>query len=603
MRHMASQTDDNAKADWRVIRGLFPYLWSYRGRVLFALLLLVCAKASNVLIPVSLKYIVDALDQSQLPPEAVSMLTPMAIPLALVIGYGALRFSAVLFGELRDAVFGRVAERTLSEISIKLFNHLHRLDLSFHLERKTGALSRDMERGTSGISFLLRSIVFSVAPIVIELIMVAWILAVTTDPVFAVVVVAGVVSYVVFSVWMTNKRSRFVRRANTEDSKANTRAIDSLLNFETVKYFNNEAYEAERYQQDLRRREDAKVTNHLGLAALNSGQALIIAVSVTAVMYLAAARVASGAMTLGDLAMVNAFLLQVFMPLNILGFIYREVRRCLIDVESMFKLLGHRSKLTICPQPLAVADDFDALRFDRVSFSYDGRRKVLNNVSFDIPKGSKVALVGSSGSGKSTLGRLLFRFYDVDSGAVRFGDENINQLDVDDWRQQLGVVPQDTVLFNETLGANLRYGDPTCSDEELAEAIAHADLTQFIAKLPDGLETMVGERGLKLSGGEKQRVSIARMLLKKPQIMIFDEATSALDSRSEQSILAALASVAKDHTSLVIAHRLSTIVDADNIVVLHEGRVVEQGSHQQLLALKQHYFAMWNLQQQSQQSD
>ncbi|ROS04843.1 ATP-binding cassette subfamily B protein [Sinobacterium caligoides] len=590
----SGDSQESQQADWRVISSLIPYLMVYPVRVIFALLLLVVAKGANVLIPVVLKYIVDHLDRSGLP-ESVT--TVVAVPVALVLAYGALRFSAVLFGELRDAVFGRVAERSLSAIGLKLFQQLHSLDLDFHLSRKTGAITRDMERGISGISFLLRSLVFSVAPIIIELIMVGWVLAATTTLSYALVVIAGVVSYVVFSVWATHKRSRFVRKANVEDSRANTRAVDSLLNFETVKYFNNEAYEADLYRENLRRREDAKVHNHLGLALLNSGQALIIALSVTLVMYMAATQVAAGEMSLGDLAMVNAFMLQVFMPLNILGFIYREVRRCLIDVESMFKLMTHRPKIVDCADAINADEGFDGISVSDIHFSYDGQRKVLDGVSFEVPKGKKVALVGASGSGKSTLGRLLFRFYDVDQGRISCAGRDIRQLKLASWRQLLGVVPQDTVLFNDTLGNNIRYGNPASDEAELTQVLAHADLADFIGRLPEGLDTQVGERGLKLSGGEKQRVSIARMLLKKPRIMLFDEATSSLDSRSEQAILQAFSNVAKEHTSLVIAHRLSTIIDADNIVVLDQGKVVEQGTHQQLLSQQGYYYSLWQLQQ------
>ncbi len=595
MRHRAYTEDDDAvaEANWKVIFGLIPYLAVYKWRVLLALLLLVVAKLANVLVPVVLKYIVDNLDKAGVDSAVASVI---AVPLALVLAYGALRFSSVFFSELRDAVFGRVAENSLSAIGVKLFAHLHSLDMSFHLSRKTGAVTRDMERGVTGISFLLRSLVFSLAPIVLELIMVAWVLAVTTEWQFAVVVVVGVVGYVTFSVWMTHKRTRYIRKANVEDSRANTRAVDSLLNFETVKYFNNEQYEVDRYREDLRRREDAKVQNHLGLAILNSGQALIIAVSVTVVMYMAASNVVAGTMSLGDLAMINAFMLQVFMPLNVLGFIYREVRRCLIDVESMFKLMAQQSHLNRRAEE-DIDQTINDIVFDNVSFSYDGRREVLHDVSFSIKRGQKVALVGSSGSGKSTLARLLFRLYDVNDGEIRCNGKNIQRLNIDQWRQTIGVVPQDTVLFNDTLGSNIRYGDPSIGDAELQQVIDYADLDRLVRRLPDGLETQVGERGLKLSGGEKQRVSIARMLLKKPALLLYDEATSSLDSGSEQAILTALHTVSHQRTSLVIAHRLSTVTDADTIVVLDAGKVVEQGSHRELLDQQGQYFKLWQLQQ------
>lgn len=591
------QTSSTTSHDWRVIARLVPYILRFPWRVGLALLLLIGAKAANVAVPVSLKHIVDSLDPSL---QAASLI---AVPLALVLAYGVLRFSSVFFGELRDAVFARVAEKSLSAVSLTVFKHLHTLDLEFHLNRRTGGISRDMERGNNGISFLLRSVVFSVVPVLIEVILVAILLAKTADPVFAVIVLAGVCLYVVYSVWMTNRRTRYIRAANTLDSEANHRAVDSLLNYETVKYFNNESYEARRYNDDLQRREDAKVVNLYSLAVLNTGQALIIAASITLVMYLASSEVAAGDMTLGDLAMVNAFMIQVFIPLNILGFVYREVRRALTDVEAMFSLLDVTPEIVDDPEAKPWRRDMDGVEFRDVHFAYHPERPILNGLSFTVPAGHRVAIVGSSGAGKSTLARLLFRFYQPQSGNILVGGEDISGLQQDSWRAALGVVPQDTVLFNETIYNNILYGKPGASDEEIDEVIGHAHLEKFIASLPDGLETKVGERGLKVSGGEKQRLAIARMLLKKPAILIFDEATSSLDSASEYAILEALREVSRDHTTLVIAHRLSTVVDADKIIVLDKGKVAEEGSHQQLLDLKGRYYQMWQLQQSQPEQD
>ena len=579
--------------DWRVIARLLPFLWRYKGRVGIALLLLMVAKLAGVAVPVSLKYIVDALDVSRLDTAG----QVLVVPLSMVLAYGALRFGSVFFGELRDALFARVAERTLSEISLEVFRHLHRLDLAFHLDRRTGGISRDMERGTNGISFLLRSVVFSVVPILIEVLMVAVILALTTDAVFAVIVLSGVAAYVLFSVWMSNRRTALIRTANLRDSDANHRAVDSLLNFETVKYFNSEAYEARRYREELQHREDAKVVNYYSLSLLNAGQALIIAASVTLVMWLAATRVAGGEMSLGDLAMVNAFMIQVFVPLNILGFVYREIRRTLTDVEAMFGLLDIQPSINDKPAATHCRPGMDGIQFDRVSFAYHPDRPILQDLSFSVAPGEKVAIVGASGAGKSTLVRLLFRFYDVDGGAIRMGGVDIRDLTLDSWRGSLGVVPQDTVLFNDTLEQNIHYGRPAADRTEVAEVVRLAHLQQFVESLPDGLQTRVGERGLKLSGGEKQRVAIARMLLKRPVIMLFDEATSSLDSGSEHAILQALEEVSAQHTALVIAHRLSTIVDADKILVLDGGRVAESGTHEQLIMARGQYWRMWQLQQ------
>lgn len=581
-----------SNVDWSVLVKLVPYLWQFRARVGLALSLLILAKLANVGVPVSLKYIVDALDKS-IAVQAV------AVPVAMVLAYGALRFSSVLFGELRDAVFGRVAERTLSRLGLTVFDHLHRLDLEYHLSRKTGGLSRDIERGTNGVSFLLRSLVFSVVPILVEVALVIGIFALQFDLVFVWITLFAVVLYISFSVVVTNWRTEFVRTANMKDSQANTRAIDSLLNYETVKYFNNEHYESELYASNLREREQAKVTNHLSLAALNSGQALIIAGSIALMMLIAAYQVQDGQMTLGDLAMINALMIQVFIPLNALGFVYREMKRALADVEGMFEILDLTPAIQDRDGAQALPAGADGIRFDNVCFAYHPERPILKNVSFTVPAGKKVAIVGPSGAGKSTIARLLFRFYEVNSGDIFIGDHAIRDLTQDSLRAVIGVVPQDTVLFNDTLRENVRYGRPDASEQEILDASEHAMLSAFIAKLPKGYDTMVGERGLKVSGGEKQRIAIARTLLKRPRIFLFDEATSSLDSRTEQAINQSLQLIACDHTTLVIAHRLSTVVDCDEIIVLEDGEIVERGTHDDLLKQPGRYQDMWRVQMHS----
>ncbi|WP_233716793.1 ABCB family ABC transporter ATP-binding protein/permease [Ketobacter alkanivorans] len=581
-----------SNVDWRVLAKLVPYLWLFRIRVGFALVLLIIAKLANVGVPVSLKYIVDSLDKS-LAVQAV------AVPVAMVFAYGILRFSSVLFGELRDAVFGRVAERTLSRLGLTVFEHLHRLDLEYHLSRKTGGLSRDIERGTSGVSFLLRSLVFSVVPILVEVALVIAIFALQFDLIFVWITLFAVVVYIGFSVVVTNWRTEFVRAANMKDNQANTRAIDSLLNYETVKYFNNEHYESKLYAANLLEREQAKVTNHLSLAALNSGQALIIASSIAVMMLIAAYQVQDGLMTLGDLAMINALMIQVFIPLNALGFVYREMKRALADVEGMFDILDVTPAIQDSDHAEALPVGADGIRFDNVSFSYHPDRPILKNVSFTVPAGKKVAIVGPSGAGKSTIARLLFRFYEANEGDIYIGDHAVRDLTQDSLRAAIGVVPQDTVLFNDTLQENIRYGRPDASEQEILDASQHAMLSAFIEKLPKGYNTLVGERGLKVSGGEKQRIAIARTLLKRPRIFLFDESTSSLDSRTEQAINQSLQKIARDHTTLMIAHRLSTVVDCDEIIVLEEGEIVERGSHDDLLKQSGRYQDMWRVQMHS----
>jgi ATP-binding cassette subfamily B protein len=545
------------------------------------------AKLANVTVPLALKFIVDHFD------GAGTREVLITVPLALLVAYGLLRFSATLFGELRDAVFVRVAERAMRRAALEVFQHLHRLELGFHLSRQTGGLSRDIERGTTGISFLLRFMVFNILPTLIEILLVAVILLIAVGPVFMFTVFGAIAVYVAYSVWITEWRTRFVREANLRDNESNTRAIDSLLNYETVKYFGNERFEAERFDEGLAAWETARMKNVLSLVLLNSGQALIIAAAITVMMILAANQVAAGTMTVGDLVMVNAYMIQLFIPLNFLGFVYREIRQSLANIERLFGLLEKPVKVQDLPGAPDLKVTAGAVRFEDVHFRYHPERAILQGVSLEIPAGHKVAVVGASGAGKSTLSRLLFRFYDVDQGRITVDGQDIREVTQDSLRRAIGVVPQDTVLFNESIAYNIAYGRPDATPDEILEAVRLAHLDDFISRLPKGLDTVVGERGLKVSGGEKQRIAIARMLLKDPPILVFDEATSSLDSGSEKAILAALNEVAARRTTLVIAHRLSTVMDADNIVVLEHGRVIEQGTHAQLLEREGTYHRLW----------
>ncbi|MCL1065886.1 ABC transporter ATP-binding protein/permease [Shewanella olleyana] len=576
------------KLNWQVVRLLWPYLFEFKGRIFLAMLCLIVAKLASVGLPFILKDLVDSLDGQKT--AAI-----VAVPVALVIAYGSVRFLNVIIGEIRDTLFGRVTERAIRRLGLAVFEHLHRLDLDFHLDRRTGGLSRDIERGTSGISFLMRFMVFNIVPTLLEISLVIIIFFFNYGIGFALITLVAVVAYIGYSVVATEWRTGFVRDAANADSLSNTRAVDSLLNYETVKYFNNERYESDRYDSALEQWEVAKRKNRLSLFALNAGQALIIAVAMTAMMWLAAYEVTAGNMTLGDFVLINAFMMQLFIPLNFLGFVYREIRGALANIERMFGLLDKVPAIKDSPQASDVVPTKGELSFNNICFNYD-ERPILKDVSFTIPAGQKVAVVGESGAGKSTLIKLLFRFYDVDSGAIKIDGQDIQQLTQQALRQSIAIVPQDTVLFNDTIYNNILYGRPTASDDELREAVKLANLTDFIESLPHQWETKVGERGLKLSGGEKQRVSIARAILKSAPILVFDEATSSLDSKSEQAILTALKVAEKGHTSLVVAHRLSTIIDADKIVVLSQGKIAEQGTHQALLLQNGVYAKLWRIQ-------
>ncbi len=593
-RGASKKSDERAAlpkgSEWQALRTLTPYLLEFPARVVLALACLVLAKLAGVLLPLILKHIVDGLESGA---DAI-----IVVPLALLAAYGALRFANVLFGELRDVVFGRVSERAVRRAALNVFQHLHTLDLDFHLSRRTGGLSRDIERGVNGISFLLRFSLFNIVPTLIELAMVAAILYAGFAAEFALLALGSVVLYVTFSVWVTEWRTKYVREANQLDSRANTRAVDSLLNYETVKLFGTERHESEAYDRFLADWEQAQGQARLSLAALNLGQALIIAGGLTWMMIRAAHGVAGGGMTLGDFVAINAYMIQLFIPLNVLGFVYREIRRALTDMQRMFELIQVQARVTDAPDARVLKAQRPAVRFEGVGFGYTSGRRILQDVKAEIPPGHTLAVVGSSGAGKSTLARLLFRFYDVTSGRITVDGADIRSLTQESLRAHIGVVPQDTVLFNDTLEYNIGYGRPGATRAEIERVARLAHLDRFIGHLPDGYHTMVGERGLKLSGGEKQRVAIARAMLKDPQILIFDEATSSLDSSAEQAILAAIREVAAGRTTLVIAHRLSTIVDADNIVVLDQGRIVEQGRHHELISRGGTYAHLWQLQQQ-----
>ena len=578
-----------ATGDAGVIAKLLPYLWEYRGRVALAIGFLVTAKVANLGVPLIMKGIVDGLSG----PKAV-----LAVPIALLAAYGLLRMSSTMFNELRDVVFAKVAQRAMRRVALEVFEHMHSLSLRFHLERQTGGLTRDIERGTRGISTLLNFMVFSVLPTFFEIALVTGFLIVKFDVWFGVITVGALVLYIAATFLISERRIHHRRAMNETDSKANTRAIDSLINYETVKYFGNERFEAKRYDENLSRYEQAVVLSETSLGFLNTVQAAIIALTVSLLMWRASDGIVNGALTLGDLVMVNALLIQLYIPLNFLGVLYREIKQSLTDMEKMFRLLSVNREVEDKPGAPALDVQGGAIRFENVDFSYDGRRPILSGVDFEVPAGATVAVVGASGSGKSTLGRLLFRFYDVQGGRITIDGQDIRDVTQLSVRSAIGIVPQDTVLFNDTIYYNIAYGRPLATREEIVETAKVAHILEFIERLPDGWETSVGERGLKLSGGEKQRVSIARTLLKDPPVMIFDEATSALDSKTEKGIQAELSEISRDRTTLMIAHRLSTIVDADEILVMDAGRIVERGGFRSLMAKGGRFAEMWQLQQQ-----
>ena len=593
MRSAAKQPEPSKRPEAANLRQtlamLWPYLWQFKYRVLLALLALIAAKAAVLLMPLALKYIVDALDSGQ---HSI-----LLVPVALLLLYGGLRFAGVFFGEVRDALFGRVTEHAMRKLGLNVFQHLHSLELAFHLDRQTGGISRDIERGTNGLSFLMRFLMFNIAPTLFEILAVAVIFATLFSPLYSLVTVLAVGIYIFFTVVITEWRNKYTREANQADNTTNSRAIDSLLNYETVKYFNNEHYEAQTYDSFLAKWEQARLKNRLSLLALNSGQALIIAAAITALMWLAADEVVNKQLTLGDLVMVNAYMIQLFLPLNFLGFVYREIRRALTDLENMLGLLKRQPQIVDAADAAPLTITQGSITFNQVDFGYQSERPILQQLSFTVPAGSKVAIVGASGAGKSTIARLLYRFYSVSGGSICIDGQDISTVTLDSLRRAIAVVPQDTVLFNNSIRDNIRYGRPDASETDIEQAIELAHLRSFINSLPQGDATVVGERGLKVSGGEKQRIAIARAILKKSPILLFDEATSALDSASEQAILQAMREVARNHTSVVIAHRLSTITDADNIIVLKNGQLAEQGTHDALLAAAGEYARMWQLQQ------
>jgi len=587
--HVKHAEMPNAQSnDWANVKSLMPYIWEYKGRVLLAMLCLVLAKVANVGVPIVLKDIVDSLDKD--------INQVIAFPLLLLMAYGALRIVSSLFNEMRDVLFTRVRYRAMRRITIRTMDHLHKLSLRFHLERKTGAVSRDLQRGTASLSSLLNYFTFSIIPVIVEFLLVAIFLLSAYDVVFSVVIFSCVGIYIAFTLAVMNWRIGHRQEMNKHESSANNIAIDSLINYETVKYFNNEFMERDRTDEHLALWENSAVKTQTSMSLLNFGQGVIIALGVTVVMMFAAQQVADGLMTIGDLVLVNAFLLQLFIPLGMLGVIYRQIRYSLTDMENLVKLLEQEPEIIDVKNAPDLQVGEGEVSFDHVNFGYDENRPILKDVNFTIKPGQKLAVVGASGAGKSTLARLLFRFYDVKHGAIRIDGQDISQVTQSSVRENIGIVPQDTVLFNESLIYNLSYANLDANRDEIIQAAKMANIHDFIESLPEKYETMVGERGLKLSGGEKQRVAIARVILKNPKILIFDEATSALDTHSEQAILHSLSNAAKNHTTLVIAHRLSTIVDADDILVMGDGKILEQGSHQDLLSQEGRYAEMWQLQ-------
>ena len=590
MRGMSARTEEphKARSDWKNLQRLFPYLWEYRGRILLALACLILAKVATVGVPVILKYIVDSLDAEQL---------MLQLPLTLLLGYGALRLATALFNELRDVLFARARFRAIRRLSTAVLDHLHRLSLGFHLDRRTGTVTRDLERGTLSLSSLANYFIFIVIPTIFEILLVMGILFGSYNAQFSLITLFTVLAYVAFTVYFSNWRMHYRHTANRLDSEAHSRAVDSLLNYETVKYCNNEEFEVQRYAETLSEWEEATVKSTFTMSLLNFGQAAIIAVGVSFIMIFAAQGVVDGDMSIGDLVLVNALMLQLFLPMNMLGIVYRQITYALADMDRLAKLLDEVPEVQDNERAHSLQVSQCAIDFRQVCFSYQAERPILNKVDLSICAGEKVAVVGPSGSGKSTLARLLFRFYDVTEGEITIDGDNISQVTQDSLRRHISMVPQDTMLFNESIRFNIQYGNPKADEDEFKQAISLANLDALIRDLPEGLDTVVGERGLKLSGGEVQRVAIARAILKRPKIIVFDEATSSLDSETESAVMQAIHQVTENVTSLMIAHRLSTIVDADRIYVLEKGRVVEYGTHNELLTRNQLYSHLWELQQ------
>ena len=590
--HPQAPANQGTRNDWATIKTLLPYLWQWKWRVLLALGCLVSAKLANVGVPLVLKQLIDGLTITPEQPAAA-----LVLPVGVLIAYGLLRLSTTVFTELREFFFARVTQRAVRMIALQVFRHLHALSLRFHLGRQTGGVTRDIERGTRAVSSLVSYTLFSILPTLVEIALVLGYLSLQYDLWFSAITLIALVTYIAFTVIVTEWRTHFRRTMNELDSKASSRAIDSLLNYETVKYFGNEEYEAQRYDDGLQRYERAAIRSQTSLSLLNAGQSLIIAAAVTLILWRATLGVIAGTMTLGDLVLVNAFMIQLYLPLNFLGVLYREIKQSLADMEKMFNLLDQHREVADMSDARPLRLQAAALQFRQVDFSYEKNRQILFGVDFEVPAGTTTAVVGHSGSGKSTLARLLFRFYDVDRGQILIDGQDLRSVTQASLRAAIGIVPQDTVLFNDSIGYNIAYGRPDATQEEIVAAARAAYIHDFIVSLPEGYDTMVGERGLKLSGGEKQRVAIARALLKNPSILVFDEATSALDSQAEQAIQSQLREIARTRTTLIIAHRLSTIADADQILVLEQGRIVERGTHASLLAIRGLYAQMWERQQ------
>ena len=583
-RNYAENPDQ--KINWKVFRAISPYLLEYRLRITVALGCLVFSKGASVCGPFILKHVVDSLTQK-------GIAEIILVPTMLIIAYGSARLAVLVVGEIRDTIFGRVCERAMRKIGLEVFQHVHHLDLEFHLSRRTGGLSRDIDRGIKGISFLMRFFVFNIVPTLLEIILVAGLLFYNYGISFALVTIIAAVFFILFSMITTDWRTQFVRDAAQADSRAGTLCVESLLNHETVKYFTNEEFESNKYDQALRHWEQAKRKERLSLLALNTGQALIISLAMAFMLWLAANEVRDGVMTIGDFVLINAFMMQLFIPLNFLGFVYREIRGATANIENMFSLMSLNTKVLEQPNAPDLKIFGGDVTFKDVSFAYHDDRPLLKRIDLTIKGGQQVAIVGASGAGKSTLVKLLFRSYDISGGTILVDEQNIANVTLKSLRESIGIVPQDTVLFNESIFENIRFGNPAAADDQVLEAIKLAHLDDFIRELPDGSATVVGERGLKLSGGEKQRVTIARTILKKPAILVFDEATSSLDSESERSIMEALNKISRGYTSLIIAHRLSTIIHADKIVVMDHGEIVEQGSHSELLEMGGRYSDLW----------